>query len=151
MAGQFTEALKQIHSEAYLVERGGGYIVRRPLTSEDRPSSLDFVTLSTGWKDTPEGAIASARSNPRWMKMSEALYKVDDAVQWASQGYWASPAHLHTGVVIEVVAAGAVPTTHGDWSFSPRKHTTYVVRDDRNNKTFWPRREWIRPAIAPTT
>ncbi len=45
------------------VERGGGYIVRRPRTSADRPSCLDFVTLGVhSWQGTPEAAIADARS-----------------------------------------------------------------------------------------
>ena len=63
MADEFAEALKTIHPEAYLVERGRSYIVRRPRTSADRLSCLDFVPLGVhSWQDSPQAAIADVRS-----------------------------------------------------------------------------------------
>jgi hypothetical protein len=67
-------------------------------------------------------------------------FKVDD---WA---VWYSPCprnklQAHTGVVVEVVPAGAVPYAKPhDWA-SPRNHESYLICEGKT--LFWPRVKWF--------
>lgn len=47
--------------EAYCERRGDSYIIRRPRTSDDRPSVLVFVTLGVNsWQDSQAAAWLDA-------------------------------------------------------------------------------------------
>ncbi len=70
-------------------------------------------------------------------------FKKWQKVTWKSQagGY----AKTKTGFIVEVVAAGALPTLHktevGQYKVKPRKHESYVVDIKRGHsvhKTYWP-------------
>lgn len=79
-------------------------------------------------------------------------FKVGDKVRWTSP----CRAGLleHSGVVIEVVPAGGVPSWK--WSCSPRNHESYLVREDdrisivgvrrfvKRGDTFWPLVKWFK-------
>ncbi len=86
--------------------------------------------------------IAESGTNDTPERNTKIMFNVGESVEWASQGYWAMPSHIHRGEVIEIVEAGAKPTKAGNWDFAPRKKRSYVVSE--NGKTFWPRVDWIR-------
>lgn len=81
---------------------------------------------------------------PGGIQVTKALeFVVGEAVEWTTPCP-NNQLKAHKGIVIEVVAAGATPTKAGDWSFSPRGHESYVVKDHYYTTAFWPRVKWLR-------